>query len=157
MAAGQSNRVGAIGHGDCVRRRMGPPDRVLSRIPGVPEDQRALSDGSRVGKKWTLPHGGLQDGQTDGSSRPKRQKEIRNGRWESLEVMALLLGCYMLDICCTVPGHKPGSAQETPIACVLKSNKTAEKGREKICKDFTMCHCTNVPGSLDVLWQWRVT
>lgn len=41
MAAGQSNGRGAIGHHRCVRRRMGPPDRALSRIPGGsrrPED-----------------------------------------------------------------------------------------------------------------------
>lgn len=50
-----------------VRRRMGPPDRALSRIPGVPEDQRALSDGFRVGKKVDASRTGLHDGQIDGS------------------------------------------------------------------------------------------
>lgn len=56
------NRAGVIGHSQCVRRRMGPPDRALSRIPGVPEDQRALA----WEKKWTFPHSGCTTGRRMG-------------------------------------------------------------------------------------------
>lgn len=75
-----------------------------------------------------------------GQAVQNRQKEIRNGRWETLEVMALLLGCYMLDYYSTYLLHRAGTqsrlgSRNTNCLC-SKSIQNRRKGPREGLQGF---------------------